>query len=58
MKLKSVILLVAVLAVSITAALAQGNGGPLPPTAVPIDGGLSLLAAAGGAFALRKLRGR
>lgn len=39
-----------------------GSGGPIPgptptdPTAVPIDGGVSVLLAAGGALALRKLR--
>jgi hypothetical protein len=35
-----------------------GSGGPTPgaTTAVPIDGGASLLLAAGGAYALRRLR--
>ncbi|WBA42572.1 PID-CTERM protein-sorting domain-containing protein [Hymenobacter canadensis] len=37
-----------------------GTGGPTPdpnnPTAVPIDGGASLLLLAGGALALRRLR--
>ena len=32
------------------------NGGPVQ--AVPVDGGLSLLAAAGGAYAVRRLRAR
>ena len=48
-----------------TAALAQpGSGGPTPstpavdPTAVPIDGGISLLLAAGGAYGLKRLRQR
>lgn len=46
------------------AALAQpGSGGPSPgtpanPTAVPIDGGISLLLAAGGAYGLKRLRQR
>jgi hypothetical protein len=42
------------------AALAQpGSGGPTPaagPTGVPIDGGISLLLAAGGAYGLKHLR--
>ena len=53
-----------VLAASFTLpALAQGpgSGGPTPgvvPTAVPIDGGASLLLAGGAAYGLRKLRQR
>ncbi|WP_400190465.1 PID-CTERM protein-sorting domain-containing protein [Hymenobacter sp. B81] len=44
-----------------TSLLAQGNpgsGGPQPgqPTAVPLDGGASLLLAAGAAYGLKKLR--
>ncbi|KAA9338780.1 hypothetical protein F0P96_07890 [Hymenobacter busanensis] len=37
-----------------------GSGGPLPgtPTAVPIDGGASLLLAGGAAYALRRLHQR
>ena len=31
---------------------------PTAPTAVPVDGGLGLLALAGGAYAVRKLRQR
>lgn len=44
-----------------TPALAQpGSGGPTPtgPTAVPIDGGASLLLASGVALGLKKLRDR
>jgi len=48
-----------------TTALAQpGGGGPIPggggpgPTPVPIDGGASLLLAAGAAYGLKKLRAR
>ncbi|WP_400191262.1 PID-CTERM protein-sorting domain-containing protein [Hymenobacter sp. B81] len=48
---------------SSAAAQAQGNpgsGGPQPgqPTAVPIDGGASLLLAGGAAYALNRLRRR
>lgn len=32
-------------------------GLPNPPSQAPIDGGLGLLAAAGGAYALKKLKG-
>ena len=43
-----------------TQAQGPGSGGPTPdpnsPTAVPIDGGASLLLLAGGALALRRLR--
>jgi len=46
-----------------TPAVAQqpGTGGPTPqvdPTAVPLDGGASLLLASGVAFGLKKLRDR
>lgn len=47
-----------------TAALAQGTGGPLPggttpdPTAIPLDGGVSLLLAGGVAYGLKHLRKR
>ena len=45
------------------AAQAQDSGGPTPqqvpdPTAVPIDGGASLLLASGVAIGLKKLRDR
>ena len=33
-----------------------GGGGPGAPPAVPVDGGLSILLAAGGAYGLKKLR--
>ena len=36
--------------------LAQPPGLPSTPSQAPIDGGLGLLAAAGGAYALKKLR--
>jgi len=38
--------------------LAQLPGLPGPPDQAPIDGGLALLAALGGAYAIKKLRGR
>ena len=36
--------------------MAQPPGLPTNPSQVPIDGGLGLLAAAGGAYAIKKLR--
>jgi|AntRauTorcE11898_2_1112593.scaffolds.fasta_scaffold72309_2 hypothetical protein len=38
--------------------IAQGGGPilPPPPDQAPIDGGLSILAAAGGAYAIKKIR--
>ena len=52
---------VCLLAGALTPALGQpGSGGPTPsalnPTAVPIDGGASLLLAAGAAYGLKRLR--
>ncbi len=47
---KSTLILIAVLFV--IPAIAQGPGGP---PATPIDGGLSLLLAAGGLYGLKKL---
>ncbi|MCI1188462.1 hypothetical protein MON38_13620 [Hymenobacter sp. DH14] len=51
---------VCLLAGVFTPALAQGpgSGGPAPgtPTGVPIDGGASLLLAAGAAYGLKRLR--
>ena len=50
---------VCLLAGSFVPALGQpGSGGPQPgaPTAVPIDGGASLLLAAGAAYGLKRLR--
>jgi hypothetical protein len=42
---------------SLVQAQGPGSGGPTPtPTAVPIDGGASLLLAAGVGFGLKKLR--
>jgi len=39
-----------------TDVFSQPPGFPSDPDAVPIDGGLGLLAAAGGAYALNKIR--
>ena len=51
---------VCLLAGSLTPVLAQApaDGGPTPtsPSAVPIDGGASLLLAAGAAYGLKRLR--
>lgn len=41
-----------------TAILAQPPGLPATPDQAPIDGGLSLLAAAGSGYAIKKLRDR
>jgi len=51
MDLKKILSLVTVLFICVYAAQAQGA-----PPATPIDGGLSLLLAAGGAYGLKKLR--
>lgn len=39
-------------------AVAQPPPPPMKPSQTPIDGGLGLLAAAGGAYAVKKLRNR
>ncbi|MEQ9512024.1 MAG: hypothetical protein RJQ34_03820 [Balneola sp.] len=45
--------------ISDTSSLAMGQPGlPSAPAQAPIDGGLGLLAAAGGAYAYKKLKGR
>ena len=49
-----------VLALAIAAVAQPGSGGPgpggNPATQVPLDGGVSLLLAAGGAYGLKQLR--
>ena len=51
------ILLLAILAtLTIDPAFAQTPGLPTTPDQAPIDGGLGLLAAAGGAYAIKRLR--
>ena len=61
--LKKIIFTVSLLfTVGIAMVQAQGIPGPPgfpgPPDAAPIDGGLGLLAAAGGAYAYKKLKGK
>ena len=59
--MKSFLLTAALVTAACSLALAQpGSGGPAPtsPTAVPLDGGASLLLASGAAYALRRLRRR
>ena len=54
------LLILAIAAVMILPDLAWAQPPPPPgkPTQTPIDGGLGLLAAAGGAYAVKKLRDR
>jgi hypothetical protein len=58
--ISSLILVFAVVFCTATQIQAQGAPGlpgfPTAPDPAPIDGGLSLLAAAGGAYAIKKLR--
>ena len=58
MKLKFTLILVFFLVVFTAFVFAQGTPPPMPfaPTQAPVDGGLSLLAAAGGVYAVKKLR--
>jgi hypothetical protein len=49
---------VAILLVGTAVVFAQPPELPSAPSQAPIDGGLGLLAAAGGAYALKKLRGK
>tara|TARA_R110000868_G_scaffold383578_2_gene650598 strand:- start:17856 stop:18047 length:192 start_codon:yes stop_codon:yes gene_type:complete len=52
-----ILLTISVILITTSLVLAQ-PGLPSAPSQAPIDGGLSLLAAAGGAYAIKKLRGR
>ncbi|MEX0609571.1 MAG: hypothetical protein WD016_12875 [Balneolaceae bacterium] len=54
----TLLLLFALIIILLTTSLlcAQPPGLPGSPSQAPIDGGLGLLAAAGGAYALKKLR--
>ncbi|MBO6536778.1 MAG: hypothetical protein JJ966_11170 [Balneolaceae bacterium] len=52
-------LLVSILLLGVTSALVLAQPGlPSAPSQAPIDGGLGLLAAAGGAYAIKKLKNR
>ncbi len=51
------VIIMVVLALNSTLSVAQPTL-PSAPDQAPIDGGLALLAAAGGAYALRKLRNK
>lgn len=53
MKISYIILSLTLVLIAILPAMAQAGA---PPVATPIDGGLSLLLAAGGAYGLKKLR--
>lgn len=54
----SLILLVSIACFVPEFVMAQPPNFPGPPPQAPIDGGLTLLAVAGGAYALNKLRNR
>lgn len=51
-----IILILLVIVITTIAIQAQVPGLPQAPNQAPIDGGLSLLAVAGGAYAIKKLR--
>ncbi|MFV1882864.1 MAG: PID-CTERM protein-sorting domain-containing protein [Balneola sp.] len=52
-----ILLTISILLITTSLLLAQ-PGLPSAPSQAPIDGGLGLLAAAGGAYALKKLRNK
>lgn len=52
-----ILLIISLLIITTTFVLAQ-PGLPSAPSQAPIDGGLGLLAAAGGAYAYKKLRAK
>ncbi len=54
--LRTLLVLIIIL-ISVTVAFSQPPGLPSTPDQAPIDGGLGLLAAAGGVYAWNKLRG-
>lgn len=51
-------LIVVVVLIGATDVMAQPPGMPDAPSQAPIDGGLSLLALGGGAYALKRLRSK
>lgn len=58
MKTAFTLLFTIVIIIIATAVAFAQPGLPLAPDQAPIDGGLGILAAAGGAYALKKLRSR
>lgn len=58
MKTTIQILLTIVLVLIVSVTVMAQPGLPTPPAQAPIDGGLGLLAAAGGAYAWKKLKDR
>ncbi len=52
-----IIFIISIILITTNLVFAQ-PGLPAPPSQAPIDGGLGLLAAAGGAYAYKKLKGR
>ncbi|MCG8374336.1 MAG: hypothetical protein MI700_12415 [Balneolales bacterium] len=52
------VVLILIIVVASFEVMAQPPGLPSTPSQAPIDGGLGLLAAAGGAYALKKLKKR
>ena len=58
--MKSIAQIILILLVIVTTSIATKAqpGLPMAPDQAPIDGGLTLLAAAGGAYAVKKLRDR
>lgn len=54
----SLFLILAVIIILPELASAQPPPPPIKPSQTPIDGGLGLLAAAGGAYAIKKLKNR
>lgn len=51
-------LTLSILIIATNVAFAQPPGLPAIPDQAPIDGGLSILAVAGGAYAIKKLRNK
>ncbi|MEP0004789.1 MAG: hypothetical protein ABJ387_06950 [Balneola sp.] len=58
MKNLLLVLLTLTIALILTSLAMAQPGLPSDPSQAPIDGGLGLLAAAGGAYAYKKLKGR
>lgn len=56
MKPTLLLLLTLTITVLLTTLVSGQPGLPSPPAQAPIDGGLGILAAAGGTYALKKLR--